>query len=146
MPSRRTWFPGLVLTTCLALPGAGRAQAGVRLSFGSDWPGTKASWYTANPLHGMNAATTRQTLDGKPPAGWFPEERVDLETALRAYTVNNAWAAGEESWKGSVQPGKVADLVVLDRDPFGGPPAELRNRKVLFTIVGGRVVHEARSP
>jgi predicted amidohydrolase YtcJ len=146
MPSRRTWFPGLVLTTCLALPGAGRAQAGVRLSFGTDWPGTKASWYTANPLHGMYAATTRQTLDGKPPAGWFPEERVDLETALRAYTVNNAWAAGEEGWKGSVQPGKVADLVVLDRDPFGGPPAELRNRKVLFTIVGGRVVHEARSP
>jgi predicted amidohydrolase YtcJ len=121
-------------------------RAGVKLSFGSDWPGTNASWYTANPLHGMYAATTRQTLDGKPAAGWFPEERVDLETALRAYTVNNAWAAGEESWKGSIQPGKLADLVVLDRDPFRDPAAELRNRKVLFTIVGGRVVHEARTP
>jgi len=121
-------------------------RAGVKLSFGSDWPGTNASWYTANPLHGMFAATTRQTLDGKPAAGWFPEERVDLETALRAYTVNNAWTAGEEGWKGSIQPGKVADLVVLDRDPFGSPAAELRNRKVLFTIVGGRVVHEARTP
>jgi predicted amidohydrolase YtcJ len=121
-------------------------RAGVKLSFGSDWPGTNASWYTANPLHGMYAATTRQTLDGKPAAGWFPEERVDLETALRAYTVNNAWAAGEESWKGSIQPGKLADLVVLDRDPFAGPASELRNRKVLFTIVGGRVVHEARTP
>ena len=121
-------------------------RAGVKLSFGSDWPGTNASWYTAIPLHGMYAATTRQTLDGKPAAGWFPEERVDLETALRAYTINNAWAAGEERWKGSIQPGKVADLVVLDRDPFAGPAAELRNRKVLFTIVGGRVVHEARTP
>jgi predicted amidohydrolase YtcJ len=122
------------------------ARAGVTLSFGSDWPGTNASWYTANPLHGMYAATTRQTLEGQPAAGWFPEERVDLETALRAYTVNNAWAAGEERWKGSLQAGKLADLVVLDRDPFGGPASELKNRTVLFTIVGGRVVHEVGPP
>ena len=121
-------------------------KAGVRLSFGSDWPGTNASWYTANPLHGMYAATTRQTLDGKPPAGWFPEERVDLETALRAYTINNAWAAGEESWKGTLTPGRVADLVVLDQDPFAGPPAGLKDRKVVYTIVGGRLVHEPRTP
>ena len=117
-------------------------NAGVRLSFGSDWPGTNASWYTVNPLEGMYAATTRQTLEGQPAAGWFPEERVDLETALRAYTVNNAWAAGEESWKGSITPGKVADLIVLDRDPFAGPPAGLKDRRVLYTIVGGRIVFE----
>lgn len=121
-------------------------KAGVRLSFGSDWPGTNASWYTANPLHGMYAATTRQTLDGKPAGGWFPEERVGLETALRAYTVNNAWAAGEERWKGTLAPGMVADLVVLDRDPFTEPAATLKERRVLFTIVGGRVVYEAAKP
>jgi predicted amidohydrolase YtcJ len=121
-------------------------KAGVKLSFGSDWPGTNASWYTANPLHGMYAATTRQTLDGKPAGGWFPEERVDLETALRAYTINNAWAGGEEQWKGSLAAGKVADLVVLDQDPFAGPAAALKDRRVLYTIVGGRIVYQAARP
>ena len=64
-------------------------------------------------------------------------------TALRAYTVNNAWAAGEESLKGRLAPGLLADLVVVDRDPFAVPPAELRNLKVLLTITGGRVVFDA---
>jgi predicted amidohydrolase YtcJ len=118
-------------------------QAGVRLSFGSDWPGTNAAWYTANPLLGMYAAVTRQTLGGEPAGGWFPQERVDLETALRAYTVNNAWAAGEEKLKGSLAAGLLADLVVVDRDPFSVQPAELRNLKVLLTIAGGRVVFDA---
>ena len=117
--------------------------AGVRLSFGSDWPGTNASWYPCSPILGMYAAVTRQTLDGRPPEGWYPEERVDVETALRAYTVNNAWAAGEESVKGSLAPGKLADLVVLDGDPFRVPPARLKDLRVLYTIVGGRIVHQA---
>src|SRR5690606_33749732 len=89
-------------------------DAGVALSFGSDWPGTNASWYTANPLHGIYAAVTRQTLDGQPAEGWFPEERIDVETALRAYTVNNAWVAGEEKVKGMLKEGMLADVVVLD--------------------------------
>jgi hypothetical protein len=92
----------------------------------------------------MYAAVTRQTLDGKPQGGWFPEERVDLETALRAYTVNNAWVAGEESVKGSLSPGKLADLVVIDRDPFRVQPSELKDLKVSMTIVGGKVVWDAR--
>jgi predicted amidohydrolase YtcJ len=119
-------------------------DAGVRLSFGSDWPGTNASWYTANPLHGIYAAVTRQTLDGQPAGGWFPEERVDLETALRAYTINNAFAAGEERVKGSITAGKLADLVVLDRDPFGVPIAAIKDIRVLLTLVDGRVVYESR--
>jgi predicted amidohydrolase YtcJ len=119
-------------------------RAGVRLSFGSDWPGTNASWYPASPLLGMYAATTRQTLDGKPAGGWFPEERVDLETALRAYTVNNAWAAGEETLKGRLAPGLLADLVVLERNPFAAGPAALKDARVILTIVGGRVVHQTR--
>jgi hypothetical protein len=119
-------------------------DAGVTLSFGSDWPGTNASWYTADPLKGIYAAVTRQTLDGQPSGGWFPEERVDVETALRAYTVNNAWVAGEESLKGSLEAGKLADLVVIDRDPFAVPPSTLKDLKVLVTIVGGRIVHEVR--
>jgi predicted amidohydrolase YtcJ len=117
-------------------------RAGVRLSFGSDWPGTNASWYTANPLVGMYAAVTRQTLDGKPDGGWFPEERLDLETALRAYTVTNAWAGGEEDRKGTVRVGFLADLAVIDRDIFRGPPTGLKDAKVVLTMVGGRIVHE----
>lgn len=116
-------------------------EAGVRLSFGSDWPGTNASWYTANPLHGMYAAVTRQTLDGQPAGGWYPEERIDVETALRAYTVNNAWVAGEEAEKGSLTPGKLADLVVLDADPLRIAPERLKDVQVVLTMVGGRIVH-----
>jgi predicted amidohydrolase YtcJ len=117
-------------------------DAGVLLSFGSDWPGTNASWYTANPLHGMYAAVTRQTLDGEPPGGWFPEERIDVETALLAYTVNNAFAAGQESFKGRLRPGMLADLAVLDRDPFRIPAADLKDVRVIMTVTGGRVVYE----
>jgi predicted amidohydrolase YtcJ len=118
-------------------------DAGVPLLFGSDWPGTNASWYTANPMVILYAAVTRQTLDGKPEGGWFPEERLDLETSLRSYTINNAWAEGEEASKGSLAPGKVADLVVIDRDLFAIPPAQIKDAKVLLTMVGGRIVHAA---
>jgi predicted amidohydrolase YtcJ len=118
-------------------------DAGVTLSFGSDWPGTNASWYTANPWHGVYAAVARQTLDGEPAGGWFPQERVDVETALRAYTVNNAWVAGEEREKGVLRAGTLADIVISDRDPFRISAAELRDVKVLVTILGGRVVHRA---
>jgi len=116
-------------------------DAGVPLLFGSDWPGTNASWYTANPMTILYAATTRQTLDGKPAGGWFPEQRLDLETSLRSYTVNNAWAEGEEANKGTLSPGKLADLVVIDRDLFATPTTQLKDAKVLLTMVGGRIVH-----
>jgi predicted amidohydrolase YtcJ len=117
-------------------------KAGVRMSFGSDWPGTNAAWYTADPLLGMYAAVTRQTLGGEPAGGWFPEERISLESALRAYTTGNAWAAGEEAFKGRIAPGFLADLVVLDRDPFMVQPRELKDIKVVLTIAGGRVVYD----
>jgi len=118
-------------------------DAGVMLMFGSDWPGTNAAWYTADPIQGMYAAVTRQTLDGQPEGGWFPEERVDLETALRAYTVNNAWGEGQEASKGRLAPGYLADLAVWDADPFQSSPSELKNRYVILTIAGGKIVFEA---
>ena len=119
------------------------ANAGVMLSFGSDWPGTNASWYTSDPLKGIYAAVTRQTLDGNPAGGWYPEERVDVETALRAYTINNAWAAGEEAIKGTIAPGKLADLAVLDRNLFTIPAAQIKDARVVMTILGGRIIHDA---
>lgn len=117
-------------------------DAGVLLSFGSDWPGTNASWYTSDPLMGMYAAVTRQTLEGEPEEGWYPQERVSMETALRAYTVNNAWAAGEEEIKGRIAPGMLADMVVLSRDITEIDPASLPETEALYTIVGGKVVYE----
>ena len=104
--------------------------------------GTNASSYPASPILGIYAAVTRQTLEGTPDGGWYPEERVDVETALRAYTVNPAWAAGEEAIKGTLEPGKLADLVVLDRDPFQVPPEELKGIQVLMTMVGGEIVYD----
>ncbi len=117
-------------------------KAGVLLSFGSDWPGTNAAWYTVNPLEGMYAAVTRETLDGTPEGGWFPEERIDVETALRAYTVNNAWVGMMEEELGRVRPGFLADLAVLDRNPLEVDPSELKDIEVMLTIAGGRIVFE----
>jgi hypothetical protein len=117
-------------------------KAGVFLSFGSDWPGTNAAWYTVNPLQGMYAAVTRETLDGTPAGGWYPEEKIDVETALRAYTVNNAWVGMMEDRLGKVKVGYLADLAVLDRNPFEVSPTALKDIQVVLTLVGGRVVFE----
>jgi predicted amidohydrolase YtcJ len=117
-------------------------RAGVLLSFGSDWPGTNAAWYTVNPLQGMYAAVTRETLDGTPAGGWFPEEKIDVDTALRAYTVNNAWVGMMEDELGQVKEGFLADLAVLGADPFEVRPTELKDVPVVLTIVGGKVVFE----
>jgi hypothetical protein len=117
-------------------------EAGVLLSFGSDWPGTNAAWYTVNPLQGMYAAVTRQTLDGTPEGGWYPEERIDAETALRAYTVNNAWVGMMEDRLGRIARGYLADLVVLEADPLEVEPTALKDVRVDLTVVGGRVVYE----
>ena len=82
-------------------------------------------------------------MDGRPQGGWYPEERLDLETSLRAYTVNNAWAAGEEAIKGQLKVGMLGDVVVLDNDLFAIPADRIKDTKALLTIVGGRVVHAA---
>jgi hypothetical protein len=110
------------------------------LHSGRVWTGD--TWYTANPLHGVYAAVTRQTIEGTPEGGWFPEERIDVETALRAYTVNNVYVAGEEAYKGKLLPGFVADIAVLERDPFEVDALELKDVAVVLTIVDGEVVFE----
>jgi predicted amidohydrolase YtcJ len=120
-------------------------DAGVILSFGSDWPGTNASWYTVNPLLGIYAAVVRKTVDGHPKGGWFPDEKIDLESALRAYTINNAYAAGEENLKGSISPDKLADFAVLDQNLFEIDPHNIKDVKVEMTIVGGKVLFDGRN-
>jgi hypothetical protein len=113
-------------------------DAGAVLAFGSDWPVAPL-----DPLSGIAAAVTRATLDGHNPGGWFPEQRLTVEEALRAYTQGSAYAAFEEKDKGTISPGKLADLVVLSEDLLRIPPERIKDVRVEITIVGGRVVYKA---
>jgi predicted amidohydrolase YtcJ len=115
---------------------------GAVLSFGTDWPGTSASEYPINPMLGLYAAVTRQTISGEPAAGWFPSERISIEEAIRAYTYNTAYANFEEQIKGSVEVGKLADLTVLSKNLLRAPARELLKTEVIYTIVGGKIVYQ----
>ncbi len=116
-------------------------ENGCLLSFGSDWPGTNASYYPINPLYGLYAAVTRQTLVGEPAEGWFPEQRISLEEALKAYTWGSSYGAFEENVKGTIESGKLADMAVLDTDLFETSPENWLKANVDYTIVGGRIVY-----
>jgi len=117
-------------------------EAGATLSFGSDWPGTNASYYPVNPILGLYAAVTRQTVKGTPAEGWFPEQRLALHEALAAYTRGGAYASFEESSKGTIAAGMLADLAVLDTNLFETPPSAWLDAKVDYTIAGGQVVYD----
>jgi len=117
-------------------------EGGAVLSFGTDWPGTAAAEYPINPMYGLYAATTRKTLTGEPEGGWFPEEIISIEEAIRAYTVHTAYANFEEDIKGSITPGKLADIAVLDQNLLEIDPANLPEVNTLYTIVDGKIVYE----
>jgi len=120
-------------------------DAGAVLIFGSDSPGTNAARYFLNPVYGLYAAVSRQTLKGEPNAGWFPDQRLTIEEAIEAYTKGPAWASFEEDVKGSIAPGKFADLAVFDTNLVEvgtSAPAKLLEAKVLYTVAGGKVVYE----
>ena len=114
-------------------------EARAPLAFGSDWTVAPLS-----PVLGLYAAVTRRTLDGKNPGGWFPEERVSLDQALRAYTAGVAYAGFMEDRTGVLRLGMRADIVLLDRDVFAMPAESLAVVRVQATIAGGRVVYERR--
>ena len=116
-------------------------ESGAMLSFGTDWPGTAAAEYHISPMYGLYAAITRKTMTGEPVGGWFPEERISMEEAIRAYTLNTAYANFEDDIKGSITPGKLADITVLDQNLFEVDPMELPNVEVLYTIVDGEIVY-----
>jgi predicted amidohydrolase YtcJ len=111
------------------------------LSFGSDWPGTNASYYPINPLMGLYAAVTRQTIKGEPQEGWFPEQRITLEEALKAYTWGSAYGAFQERDRGILKEGMLADIAVVDTDLFETEPGEWLEAEFLYTITGGKVVY-----
>ncbi len=113
-------------------------DAGITVCFGSDW--TVAP---LNALKGIYAAVTRKTADKNFPAGWIPEQKISVEDAARCYTINGAYAAFEEKIKGSVEPGKLADLVVLSEDIFSIDPERIKDVKVEMTIFDGKIVYSA---
>lgn len=115
-------------------------DSGATLAFGSDW-------YVAplSPILGIHAAVTRQTTDSQTPRVWLPEQRITVEEAVRAYTGAAAYAEFGEKTKGSLEVGKLADLVALSQDIFRIDATEIKQTKVICTIVGGKVVYDERS-
>jgi len=113
-------------------------DAGVLLAFGSDAPVADP-----NPLWGIHAAVTRQQRDGTPEGGWYPEQRLTVTEAVWGFTMGPAMASGRQTTLGSITPGKLADLVILERDIFAIDPMEIHQVGVAMTVFDGRVVYEA---
>lgn len=110
-------------------------SAGGRLALGSDFPVE-----LVNPFHGIHAAVTRQDQKNWPEGGWYPEQRLTLAEAIRGFTLDAAYAAFEEGSRGTIEPGKLADLTIVEGDLFAMPASELFKAKVKYTVVGGEVV------
>ena len=115
-------------------------KTGVHLPLSSDFPGE-----TLNPFYGIYAAITRQDPQGNPEGSWYPEQRLTLQEALHGYTIEAAYAEFEENVKGSLQTGKLADLIVIDKDitKLAATPKEILSIKVLKTFISGKLVYEA---
>jgi predicted amidohydrolase YtcJ len=114
-------------------------DAGAQIAFGTDW-----FVEPLNPMLGLYAAVTRQFPDGTPAGGWFPEERITMDQAVEYYTLGSAYAELAERKKGTIEEGKLADLVLLSKDVFTVAPREILDATPVYTIVGGRVVYEKR--
>jgi hypothetical protein len=114
-------------------------DAGAVVAFGTDW-------YVAplNPMLSIYGAVTRRTLDGKNPQGWIPEQKITVAEAVHAYTAGSAYAEFAEHSKGTLAPGKLADLVILSQDIFRIDPVEIERVTVRLTIMDGRVVYEEK--
>ena len=115
---------------------------GAMLSFGSDWPGTSAAEYFVHPKYLIHAAVTRTTLNGEPSGGWFPDEKISMHEALKAYTINNAYAAFEANTRGSLKAGKLADITVCDLKWLEIETDQILDMNIEMTIVDGRIVFE----
>ncbi|MEA1886717.1 MAG: amidohydrolase [Bacteroidota bacterium] len=115
---------------------------GAVLSFGSDWPGTSAAEYLMHPRNLIHAAVNRTTLKHEPAGGWFPEQKISVHEALKAYTVNNAYAAFEDDIRGCIKEGMLADISVCDSNLIECDPRDILNMNILMTIVDGKIVYE----
>lgn len=112
-------------------------EYGIPLAFSTDWPVE-----SLNPLVGLYAAVTRESIHGGPPDGWLPEEKMTLEQSIESYTLTAAYAEFAEGQKGSIEVGKLADIVILDNNLFDIPPREILNTNVVYTITDGKIVYK----
>lgn len=117
--------------------------ADTRLTFNADNPGSDHSIF-----YGIHSAVTRQDKNGEPEGGWYVDQKMTIEEALRAYTSWSAYAGFREDDTGILETGRWADLTIMDTDPFvvgSTNPGSLLDGKILMTIVDGKVVYEARN-
>jgi predicted amidohydrolase YtcJ len=112
-------------------------KGGASLVFSSDWPAS----ISLDPIRGLHCAVNRRTIEGTPPKGWVPQQRITLAEALRAYTQAGAYASFEESIKGTIAPGMLADLVVLSQDLFKIDPLKIHETRVMLTVFDGKIIH-----
>jgi predicted amidohydrolase YtcJ len=124
---------------------ASMLENGTMLSFGSDWPGTSAAEYHMHPRYLIHAAVNRTTLNHTPEGGWFPEQKISVHEALKAYTINNAFAAFESDIRGSLKEGKLADITVCDLNLLEIDPKDILKMNVEMTIVDGEIVFQRGS-
>jgi predicted amidohydrolase YtcJ len=116
-------------------------DSGAVLAFGSDWDVAPMV-----PLMGIYAAATRRTLDGKHPDGWIPEQKITVAESIRAYTMGSAYASFDENIKGSIKPGKLADMVVVSDDILSVPPVQIEKTRVETTVFDGKVIYRRSAP
>jgi predicted amidohydrolase YtcJ len=120
-----------------AYPFRDMLDAGIVLALGTDCPVANP-----NPLWSIHAAVTRQTRDGTPPGGWYPQQRMSVAEAVWGHTMGAALVTGREAALGSISPGKLADLIVLDRDIFAIESMEIAQAQVMMTVFNGRIVYQ----
>jgi hypothetical protein len=113
-------------------------KSGARLVYSSDWPAA----ISVDPIRGLHSAVNRRTVDGKPPRGWVPEQRLSLVDALRAYTQAGAYSSFEEGIKGRIAPGMLADIVVFSQDLFKIDPMKIHETRVVLTVFDGKVIFQ----
>jgi predicted amidohydrolase YtcJ len=126
-----------------AFPWRTMIDRGVKVILSSDWPGSfdRSSVATLNPMENIYYAVTRQRLNGTPVGGFYPEQALTVDEAIRGYTINPAYSAREETVKGSISEGKLADFVVLSRNIRDIAPRDIAKTEIIYTIFDGRVVH-----
>lgn len=134
----KSWLPAVGRERAArAWPWHSIQAAGGVLAFGSDWPVV-----TLSPWPGLQNAVTRQTTEGEPQGGWIPSESISIADAVKGYTLNAAFAGHREKTEGSLEPGKLADLIIVSQNVFEIDPHRLVDTKVIMTMVGGRIVYE----
>lgn len=112
-------------------------KSGAKLVYSSDWPAA----ISVDPIRGLHSAVNRRTIDGQPPRGWVPEQRISIVDALRAYTNGGAYSSFEEGIKGRIAPGMLADIAVFSQDLFKIEPIRIHETKVVLTVFNGKVIY-----